>query len=1036
MRFSRLIFVACLLLAGSASAAMDPAALQHLHWRLVGPFRGGRVLAVAGVPGDARHFYFGAVNGGVWETNDAGRTWQPKFDAQPIGSIGAIAVAPSAPQTLYVGSGEADMRSDIAQGDGVYKSTDGGRSWANVGLRDSQQIARVLVHPDNADLVYVAALGHPYGPNAERGVFRSRDGGKSWQKILGPDSATGAADLAFEPGNPRVLYAALWQTRRPPWSIYAPSNGPGSGVYKSTDGGDSWQRIEGHGFAAHVGRVGFALSAAAPRRVYAIVDGDEGGLYASDDAGASWTRKSADQRIWARCWYFCSITADPRNAERVYAMNTIVLRSDDGGATFLPLKGDPTGDDFHALWIDPNAPERQILGSDQGAQVTLNGGVTWSSWHNQPTAQIYHVSTDRRTPYWIYGAQQDSGALSLPSRGDGNDGINMTQFHELTVGGESDNIAPDPDDPQTVFGGRVDKLDLKSEQTRHVDPTFAEPDLYRRTWTLPLAFSARQPHVLYFANQKLFRTADRGEHWDAISPDLTRPDPGAPATLDASAAANNLGNGPRRGVIYAIAPSRTADKDLWLGTDDGLIWRTRDEGAHWDNVTPKALAPWSKVGTIDASPFDADSAYVAIDRHRLDDFKPYILRTHDGGKSWQATAGGIADGSFVNVVRADPVRRGLLYAGTEKGVYVSFDDGAQWQPLQNGLPVTSVRDLEVHDADLVIATHGRGFWVLDDISALRQLDRDDTRTVQLYAPHDALRIRTPEFTGTLLPQDEPRAPNAPAGAYIDYVLPAAPQAPLLLEILDAQGALVRKYSSAEHAPAPDLAKMENAPEWTNVPVPPAATAGAHRFVWSLRYPAPAALADGNPFADGVWAAPGKYTVALTVDGQRLTQTLTIRPDPRMQLEQAAYAQQFALAREIEAQRAQLAPAVAAAGSMLQQLKARRADTPALAHEIDALSTRVYALAGTHPAANPKNGWAFPPLSTHTLRFLADSLEQLQKAVDDADAAPSPDVQHGFLKLKPMLADTLRDWHALQGNEIAALNVKLKAAQREVLGEAK
>ena len=819
--------------------------------------------------------------------------------------------------------------------------------------------------------------------------------------------------------------------------MYPPASGPGSGLYKSTDGGDSWQRIEGHGFPASVGRVGLAVSPSVPQRVYAIVDGEAGGLYRSDDAGANWTRKSSDERIWARCWYFCAATVDPRNAERVYVMNTIVLRSDDGGATFIPLKGDSTGDDFHALWIDPSAPERQILGSDQGAQVTLNGGATWSSWHNQPTAQIYRVNTDQRTPYHIYGAQQDSGALSLPSRSGGNDGINMTQFHELTAGGESDNIAPDPDDPDIVFGGRVDKLDLKSEQTRHVDPTLAEPDLYRRTWTLPLTFSVREPHVLYFANQKLFRTADGGEHWDAISPDLTRPDPGAPPNLDASAAANNLGTGPRRGVIYAIAPSRIADKDIWVGTDDGQIWRTRDEGAHWHNLTPKSLAPWSKVGILDASPFDADSAYAAIDRHRLDDFTPYILRTHDGGKTWQSIANGIPDGSFVNAVRADPVRRGLLYAGTEKGVYVSFDDGTNWQALQDGLPVTSVRDLQVHDVDLVIATHGRGFWVLDDIAALRQADAHAASAAAwLYAPTPALRIRRSEFTGTPLPKDEPRAPNPPDGAYIDYVLRAKPQAPVTLEILDAQGALVRRYSSAEHPTPPDPAKMENAPEWTTIPAQLSTTPGMHRFVWPLRYPAPAALADGDAFADGVWAPPGNYTIALTVDGQRMMQPLTVRPDPRVMLNVDVYARQFALARAIEAQRSEVAIAVSGAGKLLQQLKARRADTPALARDIDTLSARTHALAGTHASPNPKNGWAFPPLSTHTLRFVAESLEALQKAVDDADAAPSPDAHQGFAKLKPLAAETLRDWQALQAHDVAALDAKLKAAQRETLLDGK
>jgi photosystem II stability/assembly factor-like uncharacterized protein len=1021
-----------LCIAASAQADVDPTLFGDLHWRSIGPFRGGRVLTVAGVPGDPRHYYFGAVNGGIWETGDAGRTWQPIFDSQPVGTIGAIAIAPSDTKVIYAGSGEADMRSDIAQGDGVYKSTDGGRSWVHVGLRDTQQVGKILVHPNDADVVYVAALGHPYGPNAERGVFRSRDGGRNWQKVLFKDADTGAIDLAFQPGDANVIYATLWQTRRPPWNIYPPSNGPGSGVYKSTDGGDTWKQLTGHGLPAAVGHVGLALSDAAPQRVYAMVDGEAGGLYRSDDGGANWKHTSGDPRIWQRGWYFGQITVDPKNADRIYSMNTIVLRSDDGGATFIPLKGDQTGDDFHALWIDPADSNRQILGSDQGAQVTLNGGTTWSSWHNQPTAQIYRVSTDNRFPYWVYGAQQDSGALSLPSRGRGYDGINMTQFREITPGGESDNIAPDPKDHDIVFGGRVDKLDLRTQQVRHVDPTLAaEPDLYRATWTLPLVFSRRDPHMLYFGNQRVFRTADGGEHWDVISPDLTRENPGAPATLDAPAAANNLGIGPRRGVVYAIAPSRVADKDIWAGTDDGLIWRTHDEGAHWDNVTPKALTAWSKVGIIDASPFDADSAYAAIDRHRLDDFKPYIYRTHDGGKSWQLIATGIDAGSAVNVVRADPARRGLLYAGTEKGVYVSFDDGEHWQPLQNGLPVTSVRDLEVHDADLVIATHGRGFYILDDVAALRQVDdKVAAAAAWLYAPTDAIRVHRAEFTGTPLPKDEPMAANPPDGAYIDYTLKAAPKAALTLEIVDAGGAVVRRYSSDDQPPAADPEKMETAPEWRKLPVTLSAAPGMHRFVWSLRQAAPVALAEDNKFADGVWVPPGRYTVALTVDGQRLTQPLTVKPDPRVTLPDTAYAQQFEMARQIEQERVRVVGATHAVTKLQAELAKQREQTPALAHDIDALVDQLHTLAGTRASSNPHNGWAFPPHSVRSLRWVGETLDKLEHAVDESDNAPSPDARAGLTRVKPLTDATLAAWASWQAHELPAFNAKLKGSGHE------
>jgi photosystem II stability/assembly factor-like uncharacterized protein len=1025
-------FVLIALSFATAAQAADPTLFEHLTWRLLGPFRGGRVLAVTGVPGEPEHFYFGAVNGGVWESHDAGRTWQPIFDDQPVASIGAIALAPSDPKTIYVGTGEADMRSDIAQGRGVYKSTDGGRHWAFVGLADSQQIGRIVVDPRDAGRVFVAALGHPYGPNAERGVFRSTDGGAHWRKVLGKDDDTGAIDLAFEPGHPDVIYAALWQTRRPPWNVYPPSNGPGSGLYKSIDGGEHWTEIRGHGFPERVGRIGLAISAAAPQRVYAIVDADAGGLYRSDDAGANWQRMSDDARIWQRGWYFGEIAADPKNADRVYALNTIVLRSDDGGAHFLALKGDSTGDDFHAMWIDPDAPERQMLGVDQGAIVTVDGGRTFSSWHNQPTAQLYHVSTDRRFPYWVYGAQQDSGAVSLPIRSNDGNGISMMQFREITVGGESDNIAPDPDDPELVFGGRVDRLDLRTQQTRHVGPTLALPDLYRGTWTLPLVFSARDPHELYFANQRLFRTRDRGEHWEPISPDLTRTAPAEPATLDAATRADNLGQGPRRGVIYSVAPSPLADGVLWAGTDDGLIWLSRDDGAHWQDVTPPTLGAWSKIATLEASPFAADHAYAAIDRHRLDDPKPYLLRTRDGGRSWQSITAGLPADQSINVVRADPVRRGLLYAGSERGVFVSFDDGEHWQSLQRNLPVTSVRDIAIHDADLVIATHGRGFWVLDDAAALRQLDEKvENAAFWLFSPEPAHRLRQPAFTGTPLPRDEPLAPNPPLGAYLDYWLREAAHGPVTLDIHDTDGALVRHYSSADLAKAPDPARNDAAPEWIRVPSTLSAAAGAHRFVWPLRYPAAASGAKPDPYADGLWAPPGTYRVTLTVDGHSQSRTLSVLPDPRVSLPPEAYAQQFALARRIDALRAQVNAASQEAAALLAAIDRARAahsDEPALAR----LAEKTRDLAGTRASANPHNAWAYPPRSTRTLRYLGEALGKLDDAVEGADAAPSPDAQQGTTALAPLVDATLRAWDELKRRDLAAVNAKRTAAGREPL----
>ena len=1038
MRMSRRFVVLALgaLISWSAQSEVAPSSYQALHWRSIGPFRGGRVLAVSGIPGDARHFYFGAVDGGVWATQDAGRTWQPIFDKEPVGSIGALALAPSNPKVIYVGSGEADMRSDIAHGNGMYKSVDGGRHWTRIGLADSYQIGKILVDPRNPDVVYVAALGHAYGPNAERGVFRSRDGGKTWTKVLFKNDDTGAIDLAFKPGDPDTIYAALWQTRRPPWNVYPPSNGPGSGLYVSHDGGTHWSQVQGDGFPAHPGRIGLATSAAQPDRVYALVDagGGEGGLYRSDDVGAHWKHVTGDQRLWQRGWYFGGITADPKNANRVYVMNTIMLRSDDGGAHFLALKGDPTGDDFHTLWIDPTDSDRQILGVDQGTLITLNGGKTWSSWYNQPTAQIYHVSTDNRFPYWVYGAQQDSGAVALPSRSGSGDGITMEQFHEITPGGESGMIAPDPDDPHIVYGGTVDKLDTRTEQVRSVDPTLAYPLAhYRGAWTLPLAFSKRGKRTLYFANQRLFRTTDGGDHWAPISPDLTRADAATPANLDAPTAADDSHVGKRRGVIYSIAPSPLDAKTLWVGTDDGLVWRSTDDGAHWRAITPKALTPWSKVAGIEPSHFDPNVAYLAIDRHRLDDDTPYIYRTADGGKSWTRIDSGIPRNSFVNVVREDPRRSGLLYAGTERGVYVSFDDGAQWQPLQQNLPVTSVRDIDVHGDDLVIATHGRGFWIMDDVTALRQLANVHADTATLFKPAVAWRVRPAGFTGTPFPKDEPMAANPPDGAIIDYLLPAGVHGPVTLTVRDAQGRVVRSYSSAEKFATPNPAKLDIAPEWVPVPVRLSTAPGMHRFVWNLRYPRPGAHKADQPQKDGVWAPPGQYSVELDVDGRSLRQPLSVQPDPRVHLSSAAYQRQFVLARQVEDASVRAMAATASATAELRSLEAREAHADAATRaRIEAVAAKLADVSGVQAHPDPRNSMGAPPKRVDSLRALSMNLMKLEQAVDGADADPSADAQASYTLLSKTLGATLAEWQALQTGELATLDASLpEAGQRPV-----
>jgi photosystem II stability/assembly factor-like uncharacterized protein len=1010
-----------LLWQGFAAAAVTPQQLQNLHWRSIGPFRGGRVLAVTGVPGEPAHFYFGAVNGGIWETLDAGRTWQPVFDSAPVASIGALALAPSNPQILYAGTGEADMRSDIAQGAGMFKSGDGGHSWQPIGLADTQQIGRILVDPANPDVVLVAALGHPYGPNETRGVFRSADGGKTWQRTLFKDADTGATDLAYEPGNPQVVYAALWQTRRPPWNVYPPSSGPGSGLYKSTDGGISWAPLAGHGLPDHPGRIGIAVAPSQPGRVYALIDAAAGGMYRSDDRGASWVRVDDDSRIWKRAWYFAGIAVEPQNPDVVYVCDTNLYRSTDAGKTFVTIKGAPGGDDYHQLWIDPKEPQRRMLGVDQGAVVSVDGGATWSSWYNQPTGQFYHVITDNRFPYWVYGAQQDSGAAGIPSRSFDIDGINMTQFRETTAGGESDNIAPDPDDPEQVFGGRVDRLDLRTGQTHNVDPTLALQDLYRETWTLPLVFGPRAGQGLFFGNQRIFRTTDHGGHWEAISPDLSRPDPGVPPSLDAPTAADNLHAGPRRGVVYAIGPSPLADRLLWAGTDDGLVWRSTDLGGHWQDVTPPVLTAWSKIGVVEPSHFDTDTAYIAVDRHRLDDFAPYIYRTRDAGKSWTPIAAGIADGgalNAVNVVREDPERRGLLYAGTERGVYVSFDDGDHWQALQQNLPRTSVRDLRVHGDDLVIATHGRSFWIMDDITPLRSwaglaAEGAEART-QLLPPAVAIRARPTGFAGTPMPKDEPRAANPPDGAILDYYLDAAPGGPVTLSVQDSSGATVRSFSSTDPLHPPDPAKLEIAPEWADTAPALEAGAGAHRFVWSLRYAVPAALAQSDPEAAGVWVPPGAYSVILTVDGKTYRQPLAVAPDPRVHLSADAYTRQFALARDIAAARNRLAEASAAAGKRHEDLlkaaddrtrSGRRKEAEALA----AADVRLVQTTDIATAKESQNQSSAPINKVGGMRYLNASLAKLAQAVDGADDAPSTDAMVGYRQLSALLAAQLDAW---------------------------
>ena len=985
--------------ANPGPSHLQPSLFNDLSWRSIGPFRGGRALAVTGVPGQPDHFYFGAVDGGVWESLNDGRTWTPIFDREPVASIGAIAVAPSAPSTIYVGTGEADMRSNIAYGDGMYRSTDGGKTWAHIGLTDTRQIGAIVVDPHDANVVYVAALGHAYGPNAERGVFKTTDGGATWSKVLYKDDNTGAIDLAMDPSNSSILYASLWQTRRPPWNVYPPSNGPGSGLYKSTDAGKTWTHLT-DGLPAHVGHIGVAVSPADPQRVYAQVDSDieHGGVYRSDDGGAHWKHMAggaSQVRIWKRGWYFGGITADPKNPDTVYVMDTSTYRSTDGGKTFVAIKGAPGGDDYHTLWIEPNDPSRMILGSDQGVIVSVDDATTWSSWYNQNTAQFYHVITDNAFPYHVYGAQQDSGSAMTPSSSKYAT-LSQQDFHPIDSGGENGYIAPDPRHPGTIFGGSdtVTAENVATGWEQNIDPTTAYPGhIWRHTWTLPLVVSPADPTALYTARQKIFLSHDGGHHWRIISPDLTRSDENHPANLDPATIADSSGL-PKRGVVYALAPSPRDANLIWAGTDDGYVWVTHDGGKHWSNVTPKALTPWSKVGIIDASARDPRTAYIAVDRHRLDDYAPYIYRTHDGGAHWTAIVNGIPYGSFVNVVRADPDRAGLLYAGTEKGVEVSFDDGDHWQSLQRNLPVTSVRDIDIHGNDAILATHGRGFYIMDDITPLRALSaRIAAARAYLFAPATAIRVRPGNQEGTPLPLDEPQADNRVPGVYIDYTLAHAATTPVVIDILDGTGKVLRSWSSAVPPHVVNPNTVDIPAYWLKTPPVPGTGAGAHRFIWNFAVDT----------RHGPYAPPGAYKVRLAVDGMQLEQPFAIVRDPRITASDADLRAQYALAMEISQREGQVTVANERAIALAKR--------PALsASQKRILQAQIIGIA---PAADPDDSVGKPSHDFTSFMYLSQAFGGLQDQVESADAAPTRDMRTAFAKLDATLAATLAKLAAME-----------------------
>ncbi|HZT60214.1 MAG TPA: hypothetical protein VFA21_16520 [Pyrinomonadaceae bacterium] len=1015
----------------------DQKLYQSMRWRMIGPFRGGRTVGAAGVPGRPNVFYIGVNNGGVWRTDDYGRTWVSLFDDQPTGSVGAIAVAPSAPDTIYVGSGEGLQRPDLSVGDGIYKSTDGGKTWEHLGLRDGQQIGAIIVDPKNADRLFVAVLGHPYGPNAERGVFRSTDGGRTFEKVLYKDENTGAIALAFDPKNSKTVYATLWAARQGPWENGS-WQGPGSGLFKSTDGGTTWKQLT-RGLPTieqGLGRIGIAVAPSDAKRMYACVDAPQlGGIYRSDDAGDSWQRVNDEVRVWGRGSDFAEVRVDPRNPDIVYSANTSTYRSTDGGHTFHAWKGAPGGDDYHTVWINPEDPDIVLLASDQGATITVNGGRTWSSWYNQPTAQFYHVSTDNQFPYWVYGGQQESGSVGTASRGD-NGAISFRDWR--TVGAEEYGyIAPDPLNPNLIYGGKLTRFDKTTGQVENVAPEAVRSGKYRFLRTAPVLFSPVDPHILYYAGNVLFKTTNGGNSWEVISPDLTRERYDVPASIGVYGKPE-MATMPRRGVIYTVAPSPKDVNLIWAGTDDGLIHVTRDGGRTWQNVTPPALTSWSKVSIIDAGHFDTQTAYAAINRFRLDDLRPHIYRTHDGGKTWTEIVKGLPDDP-VNVVREDPVRKGLLFAGSERAVYVSFDDGDNWQSLRLNMPASSIRDLVIHKDDLVVGTHGRSFWILDDITPLRQINAEVAASAAyLFQPETAYRVQRDVNTDTPLPPEEPVGQNPPDGAIIDYFLKSDADGPVVLEIFDRAGKLVRRYSSDDRA-EPLNEKEINVPlYWIRPPRNPSARAGMQRLVWDLHFPEPKAENHDYPISAiymdtprgplGPVVMPGEYNVKLTVGGHSYTRPLTVELDPRVKTTRAGLQQQLALS-------SQTAEGMTASFDALEQIKNLRAQikelraragiAPALADALAALDKKAAALTGEGGGGRGAGRAALP--ATPNLEQIHGSLATLLDVLQSADAAPTAQAAADAAQLQTQLRAALSDWENLKRTDVESLNAQLRAA---------
>jgi photosystem II stability/assembly factor-like uncharacterized protein len=1017
----------------SGAQSISPDLFSGLQWRMIGPFRGSRVVAVAGVPGDGTTFFFGSVGGGIWKTTDAGVTWTPIFDSQPIASIGALVLAPSNPNVIYAGTGESDIRADLSSGDGVYKSVDGGAAWKNIGLRDSRQISRIVVDPRNADIVYVGALGHAYGPNDERGVYKSTDGGNSWTHVLDKGSTIGVSDLAMATAAPNILFAGTWNAHRPPWSTYAPLQGPGGGLYRSTDSGATWTQLTGHGLPdGDWGRVGVAV-APDGKRVYASLEaGKNSGIYRSDDGGDTWTLANGDARLTSRAWYFSDITVDPNHPDVIYIPNVALYRSADGGKTISIVRGAPGGDDYHQIWVDPKNSSRMILGVDQGTSISLNHGKTWSSWFNQPIGQFYHVITDNEFPYNVYGAQQDSGSAAVVSRTD--HGQITARDWSMVGGGESGWLAPDPKDSNILYAtgvyGSVVRYDRRTSLSQDITPWPASnfgveinQRKYRDPWTPMLIFSPVEKNALYLGTQYVMKTTDGGLHWEKISPDLTGAAPNAASgkTIGPTTAQNAKERG--FGVVYSIAPSPLKADQIWAGTDTGLLHLTQDGGKTWQNVTPSGIGDWSKIAMIEASHSDPGMAYVAVDRHRLDDDEPYIYRTRDYGKSWQPIPAGIAGHSFVNAIREDTQTKGLLFAGTELGIYVSFDDGDHWQPLQLNLPVSSIRDITIHGDDLIVATHGRAFWILDNITPLRQIaNQPQSANTRLYQPATAIRIDNDVFLGSPLPPEEPTAKNPPDGAVVDYYL-KSPAKRVTLEIFDPSGKLVRRFASG--AKEPTYPPLPIAARWLPKPFFLEDTAGMHRFVWDLRWSSsgsPEEIDEDDAYgaSRGPRITPGIYQLKLTVDSNTFTQNLKVEMDPRSSATAAELDEQLRLGLEIFGAVRRSRRAVAEISAVKKRLDEVQ---PKLgSHQLKLLKQVIELQAAI---TRIQKGSSSPPPATTGLDAANTALASALRVVEGSDRTIPSQAIELYRQSEEAAKKRIAEWTELKGTELPQLNSALQ-----------